>query len=245
MKNMKMLVIGFAAGAACMLTTSVIAANTDVTAKLSNDILFKINGTVVGSPSDQPVLNYNDRVYVPIRFVAEQLNCEVNWDIPSRQVVVESPEPEVKIVEKEVIKEVPVYVDKDDAPDGEVVYSKLPVKKNTSDYKIEITGISRKESDKSTKVFVSIENKGEYPIQLVQRDSVFVVDGEEIEMNSLYNSWDMNWYNDIQPDDTYEGYLNFEIIPEDYDKMDLTLTIRTNGETDTDNRDETFHFTEN
>jgi len=242
MKNIKTLIIGFAAGAAFMFTTSAIAANANVTAVLTPDIFFKVDGEVVAPASDQPILNYNNRVYVPIRFAATLTGATVDWDVASRKVVITKPEAEV--VEKEVVKEVEkiVYVDSSLNPDSSTaVYSSLPLTKNTSDYKIEVTGISRKPTESITKVFLTLENKQENKIQLEQSDSKLIVDGEEYPLTSIRAQWDNSWYNDIEEDDENEGSLAFTLIPEDWSQASLTVTFRENI-TDGDTKTVTFYF---
>ena len=100
MKRFRTLALGFVLGAACMVTTTAIAAALNVSAILPGNITFKINGKNVAAASDMPVLNYSDRVYVPIRFVADQLGWSIDWDVVTRQVVIEAPEPKVVEVEK-------------------------------------------------------------------------------------------------------------------------------------------------
>ena len=239
MKNIKMLATGFVAGAACMVATTAIAANLNVSATLLNDVFFNFNGETVASPSDQPVLNYNDRIYVPIRFVAEKLNSDVDWDIAGRKVIIKSPEPEVKVVEKIVEKEVPVYINEEESEEGKKVYSSLPIKKTESDFNLTVTDIQRKTAstvtNPGTKILLELDNKGDNNLQLVQAESKLVVDGKSYALDRDRNAWDKNWYQDVlaetddNDDDEREGYLAFESIPEDYQKMTLELTVRTNG----------------
>ena len=128
MKAWKASIIGFTVGVLAMGTTPVLAnAYKKVEAYLMHDAMFQIDDKVVTSPSDQPVLNYNGYIYVPTRFVAENLGCDIRFDALTRRVNIISPEPEVveKVVEKEVEKI--VYVDSEDAVDGNKVYKDLPI----------------------------------------------------------------------------------------------------------------------
>lgn len=247
MINWKSLVLGIITGSAVTITATAIASEYPTTiVSIANDVLFKINDKLVGSPSDQPALIFNNRVYVPIRFVAEQIGCEVEWDLPNRKVVVNSPEQEVQIIEKEIIKEVPVYIDSSEDPDR-VAYSKLPVTRNTQLYKIEVVGIDNRDesfgSDKSTKVFVNIKNKDENSrIQVVQNDCRLIVDGKKYKPYGVSNTWDKNWYNDLPYDNEHEGYLIFDQAPEGYEKCTLEIALRINGTTGTTNETVTFNF---
>lgn len=237
MKNFKMLAIGFVAGVACMVTTSAIAANTSVTATVAPDIFFSADGTVVAPPSDQPILNYNDRIYVPVRFAAELTKAEVDWDVVNHKVVITSPKQEV--IEKEVIKEVEkiVYVDANDNPNNDkVVYSTLPIKKTESNYTVEVTGVSRQESAQQTRIFLTLDNKNDNPIQLVQDESKLTVDGEEIKYSKLISQWDNEWFNNIENDTEYDGYLLFDMVPEDWMTASLELKVRNNGGSDNETK---------
>ena len=251
MKNWKSVFTGFIAGALCMVGTTALAAGVYVSAYVSGDITFNIDDQIVVAPSDQPVLNYNSRAYVPIRFVAEQLGCEVEWDVVKRQVVINTPEPEVQEVIKEVEVEVPVYIDKDEAPDGAKVYSKAPVTLKSSDYEIELIGATRRELEQSTKIFINIENKSEseQKIYLLPNTATLIADGEEYDLNLAAgdkDEWYTTWYNGVPYDEEYEGELYFDIVPEDTEQMTLTFTLRMEDVREgTVDKTIEFNFTDN
>lgn len=230
-----------------MVSVTAMAAYSDVTAKLWNDVTFKFNDVGVASPSNQPVLNYNGYTYVPLRFVSDQFGANVNYDITSRTVSVKY---EPKVIEKEVqvVKEVPVYV-KDDTKTGDsAVYQTLPVKVNNDDYSVEITGFTRNASLAYTKALVTVKNKSDDYIQLVPDKSKLTVDGEDVPLCKILSRRDNSWslgdiYADDENDGEKDGYVAFELCDENYKKMDLTLMIRNN----TTGKDDyhTFHFIEN
>lgn len=232
MKNWKTLTAGFVAGALCMAGTTAMAGGTTVSAFLSGDITFKIDDKNVAADSNLPVLNYNSSVYVPIRFVADQLGATVDWDVIKRQVVIKTPEPEVieKIVEKPVEKI--VYVDKAEDPDNEnKSYSSLPAKRTTSDYELSVTGVSRDTVEHTAKIYLMLENKGDYKVQLSQGSTKITVDGENIDRSKRIDDWDKGWYNDVnRKGDKYEGYILLEDIPENWKYMDIELKIIKNGQ---------------
>ncbi len=231
-KNWKTFASGVVVGAACMMTIPAVAAGINVSAVLPGDITFKINGSNVAADSEMPVLNYNSRVYVPIRFVADQLGATVSWDANMRQVIITSPEPEVKEVIKEVPVEKIVYVKDNESTDG-TVYEKLPIKQRTSDFILQITGMSIKDGNDTTKFFVTMENTSTHNIMLVQAKSKLVIDGKEYKMKSNVDRWDKTWYSDIKPGgndgsrkDEIEGNLIFEQIPLDFEVGTLSITVR-------------------
>ena len=65
-----------------------IAANTSVTALLANQVKFNFDGVLKSVPAGFSVLNYEGRIYVPARFVAEELGAEVGWDADSQTVLI-------------------------------------------------------------------------------------------------------------------------------------------------------------
>lgn len=242
MKNWKTLVMGFVAGAACMIGTTALAAGMNVSAYLSGDITFNIDGKNVAQDGDMPVLNYNSRVYVPISFVAEQLGCTATWDVVRRQVVLTSPEPQIieKVVEKEVEKI--VYLDSSEDPNGNKGYSSLPVTTRTNEYELSITGVSRDEIDKLTKIYVLLDNKGDKRLQLVQNNTKITVDGEEMGLTKRIDDWDKGWYNEVKRKTEYDGFLRVDDIPEDWQYMTIEMTIRINDGTNMKTEDVTFNI---
>ena len=252
MKKIRPYVIGFVAGAVCMVSTSVIAANSEVVAQVFNEAFFKINDKLVYAPSDQPVINYNNRAYVPVRFVAEQLGCEVGWDVATKQVTIKH-EPEVveKVVEKVGAKI--VYADADEDNSDKKVYSTLPVSKNGDGFTATVKNIIAKENtvytDAGTKIFVKLENTSDSTrIQLIPGSTTLEVDGKKYAVNNISTNKDMGWYQDILPkddnsdDDEYTGYMYFDSIPEDWDKATMTIEVRKNGTSKTEKEKITFNF---
>ena len=224
MKKFKSAAMGFVAGAMCMVSVTAFAAYNDITVKLFNDVTFTFDGVKTASPSDQPVLNYNGYTYVPLRYVAETLNAKVNWDIPTRNIDVQS---DKKTYIKEVEVEKIVYVDKDEVDEDKVVYSKLPVKAKKNDHTVEVTGVSRDEVSKYTKIFIDLENDNSNGVQLVPSSSKLVVDGEEVDRFPIVHQWDTTWETKyIETDEENEGYLIFNLVDEDYTNMHLSFNLR-------------------
>ena len=224
---MKKVLLGFVLGIGCMLTTTAIAAAINVTAVLPGDITFKIDGKNKAADSEMPVLNYNDRVYVPIRYAAELLGCSVDWDIVKRQVVIESPEPLINTVEKIVEVEKIVYVDSsEDSGNDKTVYSTIPIKFSDSKTEISMTRISPDPVGGFTTAYIYLKNKGDGNIQLEPSKSTLVVDGQEYGLLGLQNYYDQRWYGDIDTNDEHDGFLRFKPTPEDWENGTLTVSVR-------------------
>lgn len=234
MKNFKTLVIGFVAGATCMVSVTAFANYADITAKLFNDVTFTFDGTKVASPSEQPVLNYNGYTYVPLRFVAETLGATVNWDIATRDIDVQS---DKKTYIKEVEVEKIVYVEKDPSSDT-AVYSKLPQSARQNNHKIQVTGVDRNTVSQYTKLFVNVENLNQQGVQLVPSTSKLIVDGKEVDRFKIPSQWDTSWETKyIEYDDENDGYLIFDLIDEDYERLELSFDLR-----DIEGKTETYTF---
>ncbi len=243
MKKIKSFAMGFTLGVAVMITSNVIAANiTKVEAFIPQDVTFKIDGKVVAQDPNLPALNYKDSTYVPIRFISENMGATVGWDVVKRQVSVDLPKPEPEVVE--VIKEVEkiVYVDSEDAVDGNKVYKDLPITINKGTYIISLNGISRSQVDNKTRLYIKLENTGDTKIQLNQSDAKLTVDGKEYGMTKVFGDWDQKWYNDINRNDSYDGTLVMELIPEDYKYCTLTVPVRINGSASDKEEIITFNF---
>jgi len=54
----------------------------------SKPITVTINGKTVEFPDVQPFVDANGRTFVPVRFVSEELNCEVEWHPDTRTVTI-------------------------------------------------------------------------------------------------------------------------------------------------------------
>lgn len=229
MKNLKTLTLGFVLGASCMVATTAIAAGVNVTAAVPGDITFKIDGNNVATDSDQPVLMYNDKVYVPLKFLNDKLGWETNWNILNRQVEITSPPP--KEVIKEVVKEVEKiqYVNESEAPGAAKVYSSLPMRKTTADYSIEVNGVTVSKIDQRSKIFVRLENLGNDRLQIDQNNVKVIVDGKEYGMSPLFSEWDAAWYSDLHPEKYHEGFLLVKPFPEDYKEVTVEIPVRVNA----------------
>lgn len=213
-----------------MVTVTAFAAYSEVPATLLNDVLFTFNGETKASPSDQPVLNYNGYTYLPVRYVAEQLGADVNWD-PAKRMVSINLEPEV--IEKVVEKEVPYYVT--DPDKVSVSYSELPISVVKDDFKVALTTVTRDKGLNWSKFYVECYNKNTTgkTFTIVNSSAELVVDGEEIDLYATRSKWDQQWgtkyIKKINKDsERTEGFLLFKLIPSDWEKADLSFDVMDN-----------------
>jgi len=226
MKNFKSVVIGFVAGALCMVSVTAFGAYNDITAKLFSDVTFNFDGERVAPPSDLPVLNYNNHTYVPLRYVAETLGATVDWDIPTRTVRIQR-DKTVHIKEVEVEKI--VYVEKGEIDGANAVYSSLPLRARNSQQVVEVSGIARDTVGHSTKIFVTVENDSGNNIKLDTGTVKLIVDGKEVDKHAFVRLWDSNWDSRyISSNDEYSGFLIFNLLDEDYSKVHLSFDVVDN-----------------
>ncbi len=226
-KTLRTLALGFVLGAACMVTTNAVGASRTVSAIINDNLFFRINGEFSKATDENPILNYNSRIYVPVRFIAEKLGCDVEWDATTQTVVVRGAEPKTEYIEVEKVVEVEKIVYVDDETSGEnAVYKKLPAKYRGSQYEVEATSVIRSESRESTKVYVEVFNEREENLQIEQKHTTLVVDGKEYKISNMIHDWDNVWHNDISHNEDVEGFFIFDMIDEDWSKASLNLRLR-------------------
>ena len=241
MKNWKGVLTGFVAGILCTGAVAAAAGVTVQTNLMDNARIF-VDGQLKAMPEGQNVLNYNDRIYVPIRFVAEATGATINWDATNNYGMVTT---NPKVVEK--IVEVPVekivYVEKSEESSTTKTYKKLPIQYETDEYVISVTGISRRTNDNTTKVFVTVENKEDNTNTILLRNwkCTLNVDGKDYAYNN-FNAQCELFDNSINPGEKVEGYLLFNIVPEDYKNCDLMLMLQEDTSNTGSFKEKHFYF---
>lgn len=234
-KKLGYIVLGTVIGSVLTLSTGAFAETTKlVSAYLGNHIRFEFNGEIKKPSEDKPAIIYKDSIYVPIRFIAEGTGMPINWNPQTQTVEIKTPEPQ--IIEKIVYKEIPKEdtspnSDKDKNKKEEQKkyesYKTLPIEKTYSEMNITALSIIKNSSD--TKIYFSIKNKDNAPLQLLQSETTILVDGityDIKDMNSGY--WDYSWYDDIPKNEEHEGYIIFKNIPEDTKGICIVLKVMKN-----------------
>lgn len=231
MKNWKAITIGFVAGAVAMTATpAMAAAYKSVSALLMHDATFKIGDQLSVTESNQPVLNYNGYTYVPTRFVAERLGCEVGWDPTTRQVTIKKPEQEEKIVYVEKPVEKIVYVEKDESTGAAATYKKMPVTITKSSYDVKLRSVSLPEEDSTspakTTLYLNVKNIKADRVELAQDTAVLTLDGKEYSMALRDSQWDKKWNDKVKKDEEVDGFLVFDGTNRDYSTGTLKVDVR-------------------
>ena len=103
LKKHKKLIIGIIIGLLCALPAGVLASTSAwVSALLAGDIAFQFDGQGEVLPAGYTVLLYENRTYVPARFVAERLGAAVGWDQETKTVKINTkPCAECLVLQKE------------------------------------------------------------------------------------------------------------------------------------------------
>ncbi|MFZ5968853.1 MAG: stalk domain-containing protein [Bacillota bacterium] len=201
-----------------------------VSAYVNELVTFEFNGEQKKLPQGYEVLIYNDRSYVPARFVAEELGAKVDWDDVTKTIKFTSQ----PVKEQDNDNEKPKETDtSSDTSEPQVSYRELPISKHFQEMNLEVLSVVTEDpeisSDAGTKIYVALENKERIGLQLLQRETKIVVDGVDYSMEKvLPYKLDSRWYNDVTYDETEEGYILIPKIPKDAKTMDLTLTVLKN-----------------
>lgn len=216
MKKIKTFMAGIIVGVIIASSVTVFAESVIIQA-YRNQTKITLDGKGLVLPSDTSVLNYNDRTYTPARFIAESLGATVDWDAENDTVKITSPEPVV--IEKEVIKEVPV--EKKEETPATRDYMKLPVRYATKDYYVDVYGASLFTSSAEFRLTIKNESDRDIAIYLLYQDA-YVLSGDKKVYADRINS---DWYNSISMDSTVDGTLSFPAVPKENEKITLVLPI--------------------
>jgi len=202
-----------------------------VEAYVSDNTIFKFNGKYkIPSGSDYSgafALNYNGRLYVPVRFVAEGLGAEAEWDMRTNTVNITKEEESTVNYKTDTEEESTTPAESTTAEETKpnVDYRKLPITLSYSEMDITATVVELNDDD--TKIFIRVKNKKQEPLYLQQSKAVLTVDNKEYKSNSISGTkWSEVWDNDIRG--TSESYLIFPEIDENTKNIQLEIPIIVN-----------------
>ena len=194
------LLLGAAAGLLLSLGIQTYAqdALTAVTAWLRNDYRIEYNGEEQMLPKGYDILVYQDRTYLPLRYVGELVGAEIEWN----------PETHTASIHREESVDNPEIPDISDIIDT-TGYSTLPQSIETLDYRITATALMGKDDNEGARLYLSLKNKSDTVLRLDQGSTVFTIDGKDYDyrdIDSLY--YDNRWYTTyLEKDQETEGYL--------------------------------------
>lgn len=220
MKKNRLLVLVLAIGMVLGAGASSFAGSAieKVQAYINHDMSFEFNGTKAELPDGYSTLVYEGRSYVPVRFIAEQLGIDVDWNDTTKVISINSQE------DGKDPGEEPNNSDNQDKND----YKALPLYKENLDSKVSAILFSRDEY--GYKLHLTVENKTDTPIQLDQMNTVVVADGKEHKMSDAsITQLDTRWYNDIRKDEKTEGYVRLPNTVIDPEKLHIEFSFVAQG----------------
>ena len=211
MSKRRILTLGIAMGLFLSMGLQVFAGSAleKIEAYINNAVTFTIDKKNMELPEGYEVLTYNNRTYVPIRFIAENLGAEVEWNEVNKNINITSESRTQKYL-------------------GD--YKELPTYKENKNYKLEVVMFSK--DDFGPIMYLKFENKTDTPMQLDQMATTVTFNEKEYKLSKTKDlEVDKRWYQDVHKDDVLEGYIR---LPEelDYEAIEdfiLTLKLRTNG----------------
>ena len=133
-----------------------------------------VDGRTIDRPEGMHILNFNGRIHVPARLIAESLGATVHWDEPSQTVIIVSADPEV--VEVRVPVEVPATPSAPVTPPPVRHYSPPPVRRVIRDISINVTDMEFYLSQ--TEVLFDIDTRSQWPIMFLREHTFIEFDGE-------------------------------------------------------------------
>lgn len=217
--KLRLLTLCLAIGIVLTLSSGTLFAITkNVYATVSEQITFRFNDEVKELPDGYTVLSYAGRTYVPARFIAQELGAEVEWDEEIQTIFITSDVPEEEIADEIGEEEEESIIIKYD-------YEKLPLQEIKNDVIVTVNSITIDRDQ--TRVYLKVRNLGELPVQLIQTETKFVIDGDthnqsELTENERYR-YDQTWFNDIREDESREGLIKMPDIPKDTEELILHL----------------------
>ena len=176
-------------------------------------VSIMVDGRTLERPHDAHILNFNGRVHVPARFIAESLGATVTWDEPSQTVIIVSAQNQV--VQQPAATTPPAEEPVEETPEPQAPrrhYSPLPVRRVIRDISINVTHMEFYLSQ--TEVIFDLDSRSQWPIMFLRYHTFIEFQGvrypvyyfgEELFRNSL-------------PQGRYEREgirLIFEPLPED------------------------------
>jgi hypothetical protein len=234
---MKKFIAGILTGIILTASIPVVAAN--ITAVADSSINLMINGVMKTLPEDVSILLYNNRTYLPLRYIAEELGADVNWHDADRLVTVVMPEPEVveKIVEVPVEVKVEVerivYRDRETGEQSTVALSELPVSSTRDRIRLRAENIyvfngGAAGGGRTTRLEVSLNNDGNRgDVRFLYSQAVLIADGIEYKTDDAsFFAWDERFFSSYIPQgEEYAGYLVFPRVPASAKEFTLKVPV--------------------
>ena len=210
------LVLGIAAGFLLSLGVQTYAqdAVSAVAAWIRNDYRIEYNGEEKKLPEGYQILVYQNRTYLPLRYVGELLGADIQWDGETNTAS--------------------IFQEKNPGIIDTTGYGVLPQSVETLDYRITATALMGKDDTEGARLYLSLKNKSDSVLRLDQGSTVFEIDGKEYtyrDVDSLL--YDSRWYTTyLEKDAEAEGYLRLPKEAKEASRITITFHLTQDGNTE-------------
>ena len=210
------LVLGIAAGFLLSLGVQTYAqdAVSAVAAWIRNDYHIEYNGEEKKLPEGYQILVYQNRTYLPLRYVGELLGADIQWDGETNTAS--------------------IFQEKNPGIIDTTGYGVLPQSVETLDYRITATALMGKDDVEGPRLYLSLKNKSDAVLRLDQGSTVFEIDGKEYtyrDVDSLL--YDSRWYTTyLEKDAEAEGYLRLPKEAKEASRITITFHLTQDGNTE-------------
>ena len=210
------LVLGIAAGFLLSLGVQTYAqdAVSAVAAWIRNDYRIEYNGEEKKLPEGYQILVYQNRTYLPLRYVGELLGADIQWDGETNTAS--------------------IFQEKNPGIIDTTGYGVLPQSVETLDYRITATALMGKDDAEGARLYLSLKNKTDSVLRLDQGSTVFEIDGKEYtyrDVDSLL--YDSRWYTTyLEKDAEAEGYLRLPKEAKEASRITITFHLTQDGNTE-------------
>ena len=210
------LVLGIAAGFLLSLGVQTYAqdAVSAVAAWIRNDYRIEYNGEEKKLPEGYQILVYQNRTYLPLRYVGELLGADIQWDGETNTAS--------------------IFQEKNPGIIDTTGYGVLPQSVETLDYRITATALMGKDDTEGARLYLSLKNKSDSVLRLDQGSTVFEIDGKKYtyrDVDSLL--YDSRWYTTyLEKDAEAEGYLRLPKEAKEASRITITFHLTQDGNTE-------------
>ena len=216
MGKKRYLTAGLALGICASIGVQVFAQDAlqSITASMRDDYTIRYNGEIQSLPPTYHILSYQDRTYLPIRYVSDLLGTDIDWDRITNTITIEQ-----KKTPSDVI---------DTTETGT-----LPQTIETVDYRITATVLMKDEKE-GDRLFLNLRNKNNTVLRLDQSSTCFEIDGKIYPYSTVDSlNYEKRWYTTyLEKDEEMEGYLRLPEIAVNTERITITLYLTQDGVTE-------------
>lgn len=209
MGKKRYLAAGLALGICASVSVQVFAQDIiqSITASIRDDYTIRYNGETQSLPPTYHILSYQDRTYLPIRYVSDLLGADIDWNGTTNTITIE---------QKKTPSDV---IDTTEA-------GTLPQTIETVDYRI-TASVLVKDTSGEDRLYLHLKNKYDTTLWLDQSNVVFNIDGKTYPYSVIDSlNYDKRWYiQTLDKDEEMEGYLRLPQEARNAEMVQVTLHL--------------------